>query len=920
MANQLIGFEITRNIIDRVGINNLVEGSAIAEDVTLTRATGVENAKLGNTQQGFAVLLLEGEDRVEGTAEAISKLEEAVADGIFNADKIKGFSNAVTEGNRKNTIATGINSTDGSILNSGSTRDLFLGKASAEGQDNVGAFGILTTNLNSGSGNDSVRGNSTAQGVSTADARGISIGFSDIDEDTIANPENADEAPTANGEAQVGKLVAGDGNDLLEGTADVTVTAQDGDEIFFAGANGIIIDGGTLAELTTLLAEIGKDLTNFDRDDIEQILPQLKTSTLDTGSGRDLLIAEVTLNASQDGDGADDDLEIIGDGLENAGNVLLGDGNDSVNSTVTVNSEIEGAKGLADALDNGSVGIVTGLGLETNDEALFDLGAGDDTFTSNISATAVNDLSAADGLGNEGIFVAGAGNDRFDLTSRSKLVLQNEDDGEQQEVEADGWDNRNQVFLDDPEGLVVGNDSVTTSATTFGEGVLTIAAGLESRKFFDAGGGDDSFDLTGSAITGVGALADNLTQATGLQTEQADSGEFLLGEGNNYVSANAMAASEAVADAEYTPSTFAFGITQMSASANNAEEAGKITAGSGSDTLEGTSNAAGKEDVVAFGSLFSNANLGDGKNNITGDATATGNSAIANGISVGTDEVFLKNNSLGRDYGLEAEAGILSTGNDNDSIEATATAEAIDGSASASAISQTNGEINLGGGNDIIIAEAFAKSNNSFEAIAISGGTINAGDGADEIRARSNDLLIGAGRGLFDGSQFALDGGRGFGADVQINLGAGNDTLQGFGEGIVDGGTGTDTLKFEFSLLEFIIGGGSIDRSGNFTYGGVTYSTSNFERFEFDTSNNSLSVFSALDNTLQNNTFNSIEKLVNAAELVEASIAENVNFVLRGSSSDTFFGSASNDVLVGGDGDDILHVNFSNEADFITEN
>ena len=35
MANQLIGFEITSNIIDRVGINNLIEGSAIAEDVTV---------------------------------------------------------------------------------------------------------------------------------------------------------------------------------------------------------------------------------------------------------------------------------------------------------------------------------------------------------------------------------------------------------------------------------------------------------------------------------------------------------------------------------------------------------------------------------------------------------------------------------------------------------------------------------------------------------------------------------------------------------------------------------------------------------------------------------------------------------------------------------------------------------------------
>ncbi|MEM7716049.1 MAG: hypothetical protein AAF349_21170 [Cyanobacteria bacterium P01_A01_bin.68] len=49
------------------------------------------------------------------------------------------------------------------------------------------------------------------------------------------------------------------------------------------------------------------------------------------------------------------------------------------------------------------------------------------------------------------------------------------------------------------------------------------------------------------AITGEGALADNLTQAAGLQTEQIDSGEFLLGDGDNAVFGRAIAQSKAVA-------------------------------------------------------------------------------------------------------------------------------------------------------------------------------------------------------------------------------------------------------------------------------------------------------------------------------------------------------------------------------------
>ena len=1035
-----IGFEVLADIIGE----NRIQGDANASTTDSARAIGVENAEFGDSINDFVVNLTNGNDTIRGAATAYA-LEEAFADGIRNTgeialgnglDLLKGTGTATTMGNGQTSIATGINSADGGVIIGGNGDDILEGEANATGQDNVNAFGVLVTNVDTGNNFDKIKGIATADGVTTTDARGVSIGFSDIDDDTLANPEFADEPPTAGSNTEVGKLFTGNGNDTIEGQAKVTVEAQNGDEIFFAGANGIVNDGGSLQQLEVLLATIGKDLTNFNGEDVEQIIDQLETSTIDTGFNDDALIANVELNVSQVGEGADSDLEVIGDGIENAGQFLLGDGNDSVNSTVSVTTTISGAKGLADALDNSSVGIITGLQLETNNQTLFDLGLGDDTFTSHVFATAVDDLSAADGLGNRGVFVAGGGNDTFNLTSVSEFILQSENDDEQQEGIADGWENRSRVFLDDPEGKTWGNDSVTTSATASGEGVLTIAEGLETREFFDAGGGNDSFNLNGLAITGVGALADNLTQAAGLQTEQIDSGEFLLGAGNNSVIGNATAISSAVAGldddgGEFTPSTFAFGITQMTADANNANDVGEFLAGHDNDTLDGNSHATGEQDVAAFGLLFSNADLGNGLNRLKGNATALSKvSAVANGISVGTDDVFLKTNSLDRKYGLAAEAGVLSTGADKDLVEgiatvtanghalidsdangilvevgstfntnngadtvignatassigassiadfgvlvdgienkgrfstgagndkiigegfafgdgveaiaggidngralveqsdfvppvfttgggadeivafaeaesvnnaaiadalsnvgdlltrtgadlitatavsrasgtldnraiadaidnrgelktgggrdrifATATATAANGLASANAIDQNvepGSKINLGRGNDIIVAEANAFSHGDISAIAILGGTINAGGGADNIRARSNDNLIS-----YDG-KYELDGGQGFGGDVEIYMGAGNDTLFGFGDGIADGGAGIDTLEFEFSLREFIFGGGSINFSvdfADFTFGvdfsfaGVTYETRNFERFKFN--------------------------------------------------------------------------------------
>ena len=785
MNNLDIGFEV---IADVTG-NDLIEGDANANAVDEARAIGVENAEFGKIANGFTINLDSENNLIEGTAKAESQ-GEAFADGIRNTgviqgdgfNKLKGEGKSLTTGDGETSMSVGINSADGGVIKGDSGQDILDGTADALGVDAVGAFGVLVTEVDTKGNSDLIKGSATAQGFSTTDARGISVGLSDIDDDTLANPEFDIPLAIAGGYTQVGNLMTGSGNDTLSGEARVIVAALDGDEIFFAGANGIVNDGGNLRQLEVLLNSIGKNLSNFSKEDIEQIIDQLDTSTLDTGSGDDVLIADVELNVAQIGMGADSDLEIIGDGIENAGQLLLGDGNDSVNSTVSVRTTVNGAKGFADALDNSSVGIITGLGLEINNRTLFDLGLGDDTFTSNIFATAVNDLSAADGLGNRGVFVAGGGNDTFNLNSVSEFILEEENDAEQQEGIADGWENRSRVFLDDQEGKTAGNDSVTANATASGEGVLTIAEGIETREFFDAGGGDDFLNLKALAITGAGALADNLTQAAGLQTEQIDSGTLILGDGNNAVFGRAIAQSKAVVGldddgGEFSPSTFAFGITQMTADANNPNDAGEFLGGNGNDRLYGNARAVGEEDVASFGLLFSNAHLGDGLNRLRGESSVNSKiSAFNNGISVGTDDVFLKMNSLDRQYGLGAEAGVLTTGNDEDFIEGIANTNA-------------NGQNLIESDSNGILVEV--------------GSSLNTNDGDDTVIGRVTASSVGD--SLIDDFDVLTDGIENLG---QFSTGNGDDKIIGegftFGDGVDAVSGGIDNGRALVERSEFV--------------------------------------------------------------------------------------------------------------------
>lgn len=768
-----------------------------------------------------------GNDLIAGSATAIG-VDSALAIGILNegaidlgtgTNTLHGVASATgPSGGAVTGSATAFGYTEldslgaggASRLTTGSGTDTLTGIATANGTEDVGAFGLVFENADTGSGSDVISGKATAGGTGSTDARGISVGISDVDDDVLSPPQV---------QAARGTLLTGAGDDVLTGDARVSVNPGAEDQLFFAGANGIQVDGGSEAQWIAIVTANAQALAAAaaaqqagDRFAVTQalrpLLAQLETSTLDTGMGNDKLIANVALEANSLGFEVDpgDDLELIVDAIENAGKIRLGDGNDRLELTVDIRSTIDGAKALGDPFDNSSVGLITGYGaiatqvlqdlgligpgsanpevrnivVELNTSTLFDLGNGNDTIVTHTFGSAVDDLAAADGLSNQGLWVGGNGSDSLDLKTVSVFVLgevlNGGNDGEQREGIADGWESRSLIFMDDvvvqADGTVVegattsdGHDLVKADATAFGNGVLTIADGFEGRDFTNTGAGNDTFDLTARAFTtarGVtdtaGILAANITAATGLQTEQVDEGDFLMRNGNDRVIGRATAAPALGVDplafdaADFAPSTFdpgsdlfanrttiAQGISQVTADTqatnNGARDVGVIdtsgTSGSDNDVLDGAATAFGVADVQSYGVLLTNAITGMGTDTVNGRAEATGrNVAFANGIAVG---ISANSDNDGRTLRPD-QAGTLSTGTGGDVL-----------TAFASATTFTDGTRRVAtglGDGTVVVSEANADSNGVLVDLV---STLDLGSGNNRVTATAEAIDRGIG-------------------------------------------------------------------------------------------------------------------------------------------------------------------------------
>ena len=794
-TNGLLDTGLGDDAIEGTGISSVTDGLRSVSD-------GIENATLNVDGAAGLIDMGDGDDQMIAMAQSEAfggvlgesfdgELEligtEAEAIGIRNDFEDLVNDPATNESRGTVDLGAGINTLTtsaaafselgkafafglrGGTVNGGDDGNTLEGTASAIGGDDAGAFGLSFTDASFGAGNEVIAGIAEADGKGSSEVRGVAVGASDVDDDVT---EEGDIVP------RIGTVDLGAGDDTVTAIANLTIEAGEFDQVFFGGANGIIVDGPAEAEFVSLfvnpdgtLKQIAVDLAvaalSAERFDFTNLIQgemaKLTTSTLRTGDGEDTLNSDVAFRAFGDFAPEDDDLEYIADAVENAGILDLGADNDTINITMEARSDTEGAKMLVDPLDNSSVGLISGyaailqeilgvnganlldtnndgvddvaIDVEVNDNALFDLGEGDDRITSNTFATALDDLSAGDGLGNRGLWVGGNGSETLDLTTVSLFRLGEVkalDDGEQREAIADGWESRRKVFLDDvvidPGGTVRagdtagdGDDFVKADATAFGNGVLTIADGVEAREFTDTGAGDDHFDLTARAFTTevdlsqnlhADVLAQNITVATGLMTEQVDEGDFFMRDGNDVVEGSAFAAPAVDLDPEVfvgadfdvsandyvegldlaslgagfvNRATIAQGISQVSGDADNdgltadpanpdfdpTVDLGDIDTGAGNDTLNGEAVAVGVSDVRSYGILLTQASTGGGGDTLAGTANAVGlNAAFGNGIAVGVSR-STDNNGV---FFTDDQAGTLVTGSGDDVINAVGSA------------------------------------------------------------------------------------------------------------------------------------------------------------------------------------------------------------------------------------------------------
>jgi hypothetical protein len=226
-----------------------------------------------------------------------------------------------------------------------------------------------------------------------------------------------------------------------------------------------------------------------------------------------------------------------------------------------------------------------------------------------------------------------------------------------------------------------------------------------------------------------------------------------------------------------------------------------------------------------------------------GKSEIIGSSKVADPTFIGTLGFFGSSSSLGIN-----NTGTINTSYGNDSITGTGTG------INAIGINNT-GTINTFAGNDTITGQGFDTNNTRGSIGIVNSGTIDTGIGNDTItgigtafgivnintfsgmvKVATGTITTGDGDDTITGNRIFNDGNiftgfgndtidtlkRGFAGNGLIDLGAGNDTLKGFGTGTFLGNSGSDKILFDQG--RYTISGSRI------TSGGLTMNVSSFEQ------------------------------------------------------------------------------------------
>ena len=340
--------------------------------------------------------------------------------------------------------------------------------------------------------------------------------------------------------------------------------------------------------------------------------------------------------------------------------------------------------------------------------------------------------------------------------------------------------------------------------------------------------------LNTTAITQTFAAIDIKAIANGIN----NSGKLLTGQGSDTVdgeitasvaavataTADATAIVQAIAKAPISDNLTAFSTAIAQSLANATITAtgirnigGKISTGQGADTISAiaTSDSATYADTSTF-SLSSATPENQALAQAVAEAIAKAEDkaiAIDNTkgyitLGEGRDTINANANATNKAIAIDNTKGYITFGNGRDTINATA-----DAVNKAIAIDNTQGTIKTGQRADII--KAYATGTESY---GIFGGDVQTGDGSDELTASS------------------------FGGGVNIKMGDGKDFVEGFGDAMVSGGRGFDTLSFSsYKIDDFNISLGANSNQVIFEHNDAVMTTTKFEQFNFDNGNLSLS-------------------------------------------------------------------------------
>ena len=804
MANLDIGFEILANVVDRSGVDDLIEGHAVATDPDEAQAIGVENATLGEASSGFVVQLKDGNDTISGTAIAAAAVPDA--DGVLNDveslinmgrgdDTVRGAAIAVSEagGNGQEILVDGLEN-----------KGIFL---TDEGQDVIEGVGISIANGAQAIAGGIDNGRALLEQPAPFAPPVFRTGRGDDTLVAVANAVSRDGSAVTDGLSNVGLFSTDQGDDTIKAVAtskttgsgadfrsvadaidnrDRFLTGDDDDRIVAeaeAVGNGLFATANGIDNIATIKTGDGNDVVELsaiaqstDNDSEAAGLFNQDGAVVDLGKGQDTLIgsAEATAVGVPNADGILNDVgglvdtgqgkdtvrglaavtseaggeggEILVDGLENKGTFLTGDDDDFIEGVGT--STATGAQAIAGGIDNGRAL------LEQPDPfvpPVFRTGKGNDEVVAVAEATSVDGAAVTDGFSNVGVFDTGRGNDT--LTAEATSVSRG--DPAQGRSIADAIDNRDRLTMGR------GNDVIWADATVFGEGVFASANGIDNIADIDTGSGHDRIEAIALA-----EVVDNNADAVGIFNHAGAS--ILTGKGNDLIKGEATAINSGSDDLR----------TDVNGTLNDVGSS--IDTGAGRDRLIGIATAtfAGDGSITVTDGFENRSRVltGAGADIIEARSTSTavGAEAIAAGFDNGIGGSILVPGGL-------PELPILDTGRGDDQILVSGDAEATNGAAVSDGL-ENLGLIDTGDGSDLIDAAS---------------SSVSTADGPDVGEAISDGIDLRQGAVLLTGNDddqiFATALATGFGTAAIANAIENN--------GTIDTGSDDDVIVAEATAI-----------------------------------------------------------------------------------------------------------------------